>query len=171
MATYTLSLNFFENLQQDEISYIGDIIYCFTNSMNTAKIAVDKDNVILEKYKEINKFPEFINSWLNFISFKSSACVERCNIDISAIHDSDEMCLALCGAINGCRKLIVYSASSFSKNIDENGCIEYNGTNISVIDKDEATIEINKHVNNIYISNSIVAGNNVEKSKNESYEK
>lgn len=164
MAVYTLSLNFLDNLEQNEQTYISDIMFCFVNTYNSAKIAVDKDKLILTKYRKVTKYRDIIKTWIDMLANIPSS-MEKCNIDISNIENPDEMCLALCNATNGCRKLIVYSWSLFPVKINDDGCVVYNGNNIHILDKDDAAREINSS-NNITIENSIVAGGNVEHSKN-----
>lgn len=142
MAVYTVSLNFLENLQPQEISYLGCILFCFTNEQNDCKMAVDKDGIILGKYRDVRKFPEIIKSWLDMLSYIPSS-VERVGVDISGMSDSAEMCLALCSATNGSKKLIVYSMSSMTEQVDGENCVEYSGHKIKCIDKDEAKRELN----------------------------
>ncbi len=166
MAVYTLSLNFLDNLEPKEQTYISNIMFCFVNTYNSAKIAVDKDKYILTKYKAVKKYREIIKTWIDLLANIPSS-MENCNIDLSNIDNPDEMCLALCNATNGCRKLIVHSTSSFPIKINDEGCVVYNGNNIHIIDKDDAAKEINAcniTINNL--NNSIVAGGNVEHSKN-----
>jgi len=164
MAVYTLSLNFLNNLETNEQSYITNIMFCFVNTYNTAKIAVDRDKLILTKYREISKYRDTIKTWIDLLANIPSS-MEKCNVDISNIENSDEMCLALCNATNGCRKLIVHSKSLFPMNINDDGCVIYKGNNIHIIDKDDAANEINA-LYIMQIENSIVAGGNVENSKN-----
>lgn len=164
MGIYTISLNFIEKVQHSELHYLASILFRFTNEQNGAKLAVDKNNVILSKYKEIDQNRDIIKTWLDFVANIPST-IEKIDIDINGIKDSEEMCLSLCSHTNGSKKMIVYSRSSLKTSVDNDNCVTYDGNRIIILDKDEAKLELNGQ-NNISIVNSQIAGGDIKKSNN-----
>ena len=75
MAIYTVSLNFLENLKPNEMSYLGCILYCFTNDQHPDKLAVDKNRVILDKYIDAvdERFADIVKSWVDMLSYIPSS--------------------------------------------------------------------------------------------------
>lgn len=164
MAVYTVSLNLLEKLDETEMEYFGSILYCFTNKENLAKLAVDKNRIILSRYRDIQNNASFIKVWLDLLSYIDSK-IEIIDIDLTFTDNPEELCLALCGKTNGAKKLIVHSFSSFEREINENDCIEYDGSQIIVLDKDKARKELNE-TNIINIINSQIAGRDIIGSNN-----
>lgn len=166
MAIYTVSLNFLENLEQSEMSYLGCILYCFTNEQHPDKLAVDKNKVILAKYIDVvdQRFADIIKSWVDMLSYIPSS-MEKIDVDLRNITNKEEMCLALCSSINGTKQMIVYSMASLNSVIDGDNCILYNGNKIKIFDRDEAKRILNENI--VYnISHSQVAGRDIKKSIN-----
>lgn len=164
MAVYTVSLNLLEELDKTEMEYFGSILYCFTNKENLAKLAVDKNRIILSKYRDIQNNASFIKCWLDLLSYIDSK-IEIIDIDLTFIENPEELCLALCGKTNGAKKLIVHSFSSFCNKINENDYIEYDGSKIKVLDKDRAKKELNE-TNIINMENSQYAGRDIIRANN-----
>lgn len=166
MAIYTVSLNFLENLEPSEMSYLGCILFCFTNEQHPDKLAVDKNKVILDKYKEVvhERFADIIRSWVDMLSYVPSS-MEKIDVDLRDITNKEDLCLELCSNINGTKKMIVYSMASLNSIIDGDNCITYNGHKIKFLDRDEAKRVLNENI--VYnISNSQVAGRDIKKSSN-----
>lgn len=150
MVTYTISLDFFENLQgATGYKYIFNILYTILNSHNVFKIAIDKDGAILNKYIDVNpSFKAEIAHWINCIG-KAPSSTQKTIAAITNLTDKTKMCLEICNKTRGRKKLIIYSYDYNDLN-DEN-CISYNGCSIPVVDKDDADKEINpNNITNIY---------------------
>lgn len=164
MAIYTVSLNLLENLKPAELPYLACILFCFTNEEQSAKLAVDKKQIILTRYKDYSHFGDIIKVWVDMLSNIPSS-MESINVDLEGIEDSEQMCLALCSHTNGSKNMIVYSLASMNADIDEENCVTYNGHTIKILDRDEAKRVLNEHI--VYnISNSQVAGRDIKKSSN-----
>lgn len=164
MAIYTVSLNLLENLKPTELPYLACILFCFTNEEQSAKLAVDKKQIILTRYKDYSHFGDIIKVWVDMLSNIPSS-MESINVDLEGIEDSEQMCLALCSHTNGSKNMIVYSLASMNADIDEENSVTYNGQTIKILDRDEAKRVLNEHI--VYnISNSQVAGRDIRKSSN-----
>ena len=156
---YTLSFNFFERLDSNEFNlYYFSILSMFANDQSCHKIAIDKDAMILERYRDVKKHGELLFLWIQHMADTrvASRFLENTNVDISSLDNDEKMCLEICDATQE-KKLIVYSKSSFPKNIFQ----YYQTSGIKLLDKDEASTEINTHIS---ISDSIIAGRDVKKS-------
>jgi len=166
MAIYTVSLNFLENLKPNEMSYLGCILYCFTNDQHPDKLAVDKNRVILDKYIDAvdERFADIVKSWVDMLSYIPSS-MEKIDIDLRCFTNKEEMCLALCSGINGTKQMIVYSMAALKTDIDDDNSVSYNGHRIKILDRDEAKRVLNENI--VYnISHSQVAGRDIKKSQN-----
>lgn len=161
MAIYTVSLNFLENLEISEMSYIGCVLFCFSNNQHPDKLAVDKNKIILNKYIDVvdSRFADIIRSWVDMLSYIPSS-IEKIDVDLTEITDTEEMCLALCSSTKGSKQLIVHSIGLLESSVDASNCISYKGCTIKVLDKDEAKQLLN--VNSVLnINRSVVAGGNI----------
>lgn len=160
--TYTISGDVLENIEENDCHYWRNLLFQLFYS--DKKIAKDSEGHIFDIYRAVTKNREMLNQWINIGCYKPSKFV---NVDlrISQIKNNEEKFIALCAATKGERLLVVddIQASSFVK---QDNTIEYKGSSINVIDKDAAVIDItqSRTVNNI--TNSIVAGGNIEKSNN-----
>ena len=166
-SVYTLSANFFEQLEQHDFNYLCSILFRFANSQNPYKIAVDSKSLVILKYQEItqDKFcADIIRIWIDMLA-NTPTKMQRYDIDLSKVTNPEDMCIELCSKINGRRILIIHSANTFYKAIDATNSIMHNGKVINIIDKDEAQFELNNNTN-LNVINSIVAGNTVSNSTN-----
>ena len=160
--TYTISGDILENIDENDYHYWRNLLFQLFYS--DKKIAKDSEGHIFDIYRDVTKNREMLNQWINMGCYKPSKFV-NVNLEISQIQNDEEKFIALCAATKGERSLVVndIQASSY---VRQDNTIEYNGTSINVIDKDTAVIEItqSKVVNTI--TNSIVAGGNIENSDN-----
>ncbi len=166
MAIYTVSLNFLDNLETSEMSYIGSVLFCFTNNQHPDKLAVDKNKIILNKYIDVvdSRFADIVRSWVDMLSYIPSS-IEKIDVDLTGITDNEEICLALCSGINGTKQMIVYSMAALKTDIDNDNCVSYHGHRIKILDRDEAKRVLNENI--VYnISHSQVAGRDIKKSQN-----
>lgn len=163
-SIYTVSLNLLENLKASELSYLACILFCFTNEEQPAKLAVDKNGVILDRYKDYTQYGDIIKVWIDLLSIIPSS-IERIDVDLGEMDDTEQMCLLLCSCTNGSKQMIVYSKATLRANIDEDNCVSHNGHRIKILDRDEAKKTLNEHI--VYrINNSLVAGRDIIKSTN-----
>lgn len=167
MSVYTISPDFLENIEDDEKSYLSDILFIFSNRSNSHKIAKDKHGVILDVYKSIKKNPDIIKIWLDLMSFTPSG-FEKIDVDIRDINCKEEMSITLCKETKGTNKLIVYSVQNIVNFECIDGFISYDGKVITVFDRDDAKMELNKKEPSIssIINHSQIAGNDITKSTN-----
>lgn len=161
---YTLSLNFLENLKSSDLPYLACILFCFTNDEQPAKLAVDKKQIILTRYKDFSLYGDIIKMWIDLLSNIPSS-MESINVDLEGIEDHEQMCLTLCSQTKGSKKMIVYSLNSINSDVDDDNCVSYNGHSIRLLDRDEAKRMLNEHVA-YNISNSMVAGRDIKESTN-----
>lgn len=147
MAIYTISLDFLEKLERSEISYIGDILYTLSNTVNCNKIAVDKNKIILDIYKESeSEVKDSIIQWCDYISKLSSPIFERTNADISDMTDRYDKCHEICKAINGRKNLIIHTYSTYPRPLSDDNSFMYDEEcEIHVFNKDDAKDDINRN--------------------------
>lgn len=163
MAIYTISLDFLEKLDRSERPYIGDILYVLSNTTNCDKIAVDKDKIILDFYKNSeSELRDLIISWYDYISKLPSPIFEKTNADISNITDKYKICHEICKAINGCKNLIIHTYSTYPISLsDDNSFIYDEECEIHVLDKDDAKDNINRKIIKNSINIKATEGSNV----------
>lgn len=157
---YTISLDFLENIEEGEEHYYTSILFQLANEMTPFKVAVDRDMMVLEFYKNVKKHPEIIKSWLEHMSYSPSS-FERISVDLSVESNMDNMLMKLCSAVNGNKQLIIYSKQNIPLEVDCNNCVEFQGKSIKLLDKDEARIKLNimSFINNSYVNSQVAGGN------------
>jgi hypothetical protein len=168
MSVFTITPDFFRNIQEDERNYFSNILFVFTNKTNEFKVSKDINGEILNIYKDIKENGEVIKTWLDLMSFTPSS-FEKINVDISNIDCYDTKFLKLCKETRGFNNLIVYSLQNITKFKCEENKINFEETLISIYDRDTASIELNKNKSEIIkIKKSQVAlgGSTIKKSKN-----
>ena len=168
MSVFTITPDFFRNIQEDERNYFSNILFVFTNKTNEFKVSKDINGEILNIYKDIKENGEVIKTWLDLMSFTPSS-FEKINVDISKIDCYDTKFLKLCKETRGFNNLIVYSLQNITKFKCEENKIKFEETLISIYDRDTASIELNKNKSEIIkIKKSQVAlgGSTIKKSKN-----
>lgn len=155
---FTISPDFLENIEEGEEHYYTSILFQLANKMSPFKVAVDSEMLVLDIYRNVNKHPEIIRSWLDHMSYSSS--FERISVDLSNEENDDNMLMKLCIAVNGNKQMIVYSIQNIPIEVDCNNCIEFQGKQIKLLDKDEACIILNARtlVNNNYINSQVAGG-------------
>ena len=156
---YTISLDFLENIEEGEEHYYTSILFQLANEMNPFKVAVDKNKEILDIYRNVKTNPEIISTWLDHMSYSPFPAFELIPVDLSTEINIDNKFMILCSAIKGNRQMIVYSIQNVHLDVDCNNCVEFQGKQIKLLDKDEARIRLNQNnvVYNNY-NNSQVAG-------------
>lgn len=168
MSIYTISANFFEQLQKADHSYLGSILFRFTNNQNQHKIALDTDGVIAAQYREITQnksCADIVKTWLELISNIPSS-VEKNVVHFTNDMTPEDMCIEVCSKTNGPKNLIIYSSGSFSRRLAEDGTFLNSGSRITAIEKDDAQVQLNERGNTFNITGSIVAGNDINNSQN-----
>lgn len=129
-----------EEIELDK-RYIADILMVFPQS-NPFKVALDKDQIIIEIYENLGQKNEFVALWLSLMSQKPSS-FETINVETKDIQNVEEIFLKVCSSTKSQQKLIVYSKETLSLYdfIDSNQ-IDYKGKKIIVYDRDDAIIEL-----------------------------
>jgi len=168
MSIYTILPDFFSKVEKEEGVYFSDILFVFTQRGNSFKVTKDKKGEVISIYSSIKENADIIKSWLEMMSFKPST-FEKIDVDISGIDCMETKFVKICKETKGVNKLIVYTRQNIRKFKCENNILTYEGTDITVLDKDDAHIELSKTVNKgDVIINSQVAkdGSQINKSKN-----
>jgi len=168
MSTYTISPDFLKTIDKEEQNYFSNILFVFTNRTNTFKITKDRNSEIISIYKSIPQNADIIKIWLELMSYSQSP-FEKVDIDVSNIKCIETKFVKICKETKGSNNLIVYSAQNLSKFNCTEKKIEFEGVNINILDRDDASAELNKKSGNITILNSQVAthGSQINKSTNE----
>ena len=142
---YTISTNFFKQLKAEEYSCLASILFQFSNTQADCKIAIDAQSLVLDKYRDITHgmfCADIVRTWLELLSNISSS-IEKCNVDLSNVADSEEMCVKVCSCVNGARNLIIHSFNSYPLPLEQDNSLLYDGKVIKVMDKDQAQLQLN----------------------------
>ena len=165
----TISSDLLENIEKDELVYFSDLLMVFTNKSNSHKVAKDKNNLIFEKYENIEKNLEYIKLWLELMSFTPSS-FEKIDVNLEGINCNEHFFVELCKNTIGERKMIVYSLQSIKKFELNSNTLEKDGIEIEVLDRDTAKELLSSKtiINGDIITNSQVAkqGSKIIKSEN-----
>lgn len=148
MPIYTLTSNLIHNVTPSDTNLFGSLFYVFINEKSGYKLAIDNNKHLLNFYAQVqikdDKIKHHYFEWLSLLSETIDKVCEFVNVQIDE-NDKDGAFLDVASSINGNRKMIVYSRNANCPyECDENNAVEHNGKKISVLDKDEATIEINQ---------------------------
>ena len=160
MACYTLSKCIKSSLEIGK-KYITDLIMVFTQESNPCKIAIDKTNRVISIYETIGQENEFFANWLTLMSYQPSN-FETINISINDMCSDEEVFLKVCSSTKSQNKIIVHSHEGWENVKYENGnTILYNDIPITVLDRDEAILELNTpNSSTINAYGSVVATDN-----------
>ena len=152
MATYTLTTNLIENLRSTDIDILLKMLHFFEDTFEH-KLAMDQSKCIYNLYAQATvdqQLKKLYSEWLQLFSIKEKRC-EFITVNITT-KDKNEAFLEVASKINGYKNIIVYSRNGSPYQCNDNNNINYNGTTIKVLDKDEAVSEIdNKVTNNVTI--------------------
>lgn len=167
MAIYTISPDLLENIEDNDIRYLSDILFVFSNKTNTYKVAQDKHGHIIDVYRSIKKNPDSIKIWLDYMT-NSPTKFEKIDVDIQNLDSNEGKAIKLCKETKGSNKIIVYSIQNITLCECKDNKIQYEGKSLIVLDRDDAIAELNKKEGNtnINIAHSQVAGGNIENSTN-----
>jgi len=160
MSTYTISPDFFQSVEKDEGVYFSEVLFVFTQRGNPFKVSRDKNGDIIDVYKNIKENADIIKTWLELMSYKPST-FEKIDIDLSEIECLETKFLTLCQQTKSENNLIVYSKQNIKKFECKNSKIVFDKTSISVLDKDDACLElskITKIIGDTYINSQIAQG-------------
>ncbi|MCC9073699.1 hypothetical protein LNQ49_19140 [Flavobacterium sp. F-65] len=167
MSLYTISPDFLSSINKDEQAYLSNILFVFSNKNNTFKVTKDRNSDIISIYQAIQQNADIIKTWLECMSFSPNT-FEKIDVDISNIACMETKFIKVCKETKANNNLIVYSTQNISKFNCLDKIIDYEGVNIKIFDRDDANLELNQNINNVYITNSQVAtnGSKIIKSKN-----
>lgn len=155
MSIYTLSKDLLIGAKNK--NHCCDLLFVFPQN-NIFKVAIDKSNKVLDIYSQIAAENYIIKTWLDFLSNEPNS-FEKINIDVPDGLHTEDIFLEVCRAVKNQQILFVYSHQNWEKYQYKTGnTIEYKGSDISILDRDEAIKELQQHsVGATYITDSIVA--------------
>jgi hypothetical protein len=166
---YTISPDIIRSIEKDEMYYFTDLLYVIAQRKSPFKIAIDNKSIVIEDYKSIdNHNRHLIKSWLDLMSFKPSP-FEKVNIELKGINCEETRYLTLCKNTVSQQKIIFYSKQNINRYKCVLDIIDFEETEIKVLDKDDAIQEFsNSEKGNIHIEKSQIAldGSQIIKSKN-----
>lgn len=169
MAIFTISPDFLRDIASEEKTYFTDVLFVFTQRGNSFKVTKDKNGEVLSIYRSIEHNADIIKTWLELMSYTPSR-FEKIDVDVSLIDCLETKFIKICKETKNEKKLIVYSKQNIKKFEAVDDTIEFENVKISVYDRDEAQVELNRTVKTgDVIINSQVAkgGSSIEGSKNE----
>lgn len=170
--TYTLYPDLFRLIKEiDDSIYIRDLITIFGISTNSHKIAKDSHGIVIDIYSNTESiYKDFFATFLDMIARNPSG-FENIDVDISQIECEETKFITLCKATLGCNVMILYSIQNIKKYKIINNKLNFEDTEITILDRDEARVELNKSkIENTTYNNSQIAINSstISDSKNNS---
>lgn len=158
MPCYTILPDFIrKSIKQKK--YIADILMVFPQNTNPFKVAKDINGIVLEIYSKLSELSNDIACWFALMSYEPES-FEPIDVNISNENDEETQFLKLCGATKCQQKIIVYSRECWENyNYFTQNTIIFEGTSITVLDRDEAHLELNQNNGSTIINahNSMVA--------------
>lgn len=143
MICYTLSDCVLEKMHPDDKGSIADFLNYFVQKANPCTLVVDDKDIILSRYHEIASTNPGLAHWLDLMTRRPSSW-EFVNVDTDDLNFPQEIYLRVCSrTIN--KNLIVHSHNGWSLELhNAKKVVIYNGTEINVLDREEAINEIPK---------------------------
>ncbi len=163
MGIYTVTGKLLENIQPKP--YYNELLFVFTFSTNSYKVAVDTNGCILDIYRSIGEENPLIATWLQIMSNEPTnfePIDEVLSIDTPKCFC--EIFLLLASKIAGAKRLITNSIQDLSL-YEFNGekVVKYNDIDIKIYDKDDALNEFRQNMSQFHSgSGDNVAGNKIE---------
>ncbi len=170
MSVYTISPDLLRNIEKGEESYLRDILFIFTYGKNPFKVSNDKFGEVINSYLSVERNQEIIKTWLDLMSYKPSP-FEYINVDLRNIDCEETKFLKLCKETKSQNKLIVYTTQNINKYTCENKIVFFESKAIYILDRDEATIEL-EHLStsnsgDTFINSQVAIGSSqISKSQN-----
>lgn len=165
IMTYSIASHFFATIT---FQCFSDILFPLAEVYRPElKLAVDNNNMILEKYKSFlnAQFKELFSAWLTLMTANKDTSFSIIKVDFTSV-PKEEYCLKLVSSIVGERTLIVDSIQEVGLNIDSQNQIEYEGKRIDVIDRYVARQKISSASGDTIIS--VINSNRVNIDNNSS---
>lgn len=163
MSIYTVSPCFMTNIDASDMDYFRKVLFSFLNGSN--KVAKDEKGRVIEIYSGISKYGDIIHAWLSLMSFKPSR-FEPITIDLDQVDGEENKFLMLCSRTKGQHKMIVYSIQNVSCEVYNVNRTDYEGVTVELLGKDDAVNELSTKSIVYNVTDSVIAGGNVENSNN-----
>jgi hypothetical protein len=141
MGVYTVSPDLLRNIEKDDGIYLTDILFVFTQRANTFKIAKDRKGEVINCYQSIKANGEIIKTWLDLMSFNPSP-FETIDVELDGLDCEETKFVKICKETQSQNKLITYTHQNLKKHSCRGGVVTFEGTDITVLDRDEAKQEL-----------------------------
>lgn len=144
MAIYTLSISYIDRVREPaQQCHLLGVFYQFANPNFTHRVAMDKKKVLLNHYEKLSRSNPYLYGWLDLMT-RNGSLFEVVEVDIPEGVSEEEMYLLLASATRPVPAMIVGSHQDWKYHCYLPGCstICYNGTDVKVLDKDEAYREL-----------------------------
>ncbi len=153
---YAINSCFLRNVKLKK--YVTEVLIKFAQE-NSLRVGIDQDMKAIDIYRDIAQENPIVASWLTLMSFEPNSFQIVAKIT-EPITSETQFFLAICKSIVNNKCLIVDTIQNFNDfNIFEKCKLEYCGTTIRLIEKDDAVEELSSKstaINN-QITGSIVA--------------
>ncbi|WP_346316381.1 hypothetical protein [Chitinophaga sp. YIM B06452] len=165
MAVYTLSIDYIDRVSEPaHKSHLLGVFFQFANPESEHKAAMDDKKVLLKHYQKLAETNEDLFRWLDYMT-RNGSSFEIVEVDIPEDASEEEMYLRVASATRHAPAVIVGSHQYWKKYPYLPGyrIICFCGTDVKVLDKDEARLELSNKttVQNITnINNSPMKKNN-----------
>lgn len=165
MAIYTLSMNFIDGVS-DNHSHLHNVFLKFPNPDCEHKAAMDKSKRLFNIYVNASKKNVDLLRWLEWMSHTAGTYFEIIDVSIPEETPEEEIYLMVAAATKAYKNIIVGNHQCWQNFDYINGCnkILYKDKEITVLDREEAYVELNK--SNKIINNITVTNNNMSKKNN-----
>lgn len=160
MATITVFPSVMRAAKADSL-YLRKVLFAFMPGPH--KIAMDRNGVILERYKDAG-CSEPIFMWLTLMS--ETVGFDTVRVDVGNEQTDEAKCLKLCRATNGRHIAFVSSLQDISTPLTANNSVMIDSEEVVLMDKDEAVEYMGGPKVQLYLQNSIIANGSVINSNN-----
>jgi riboflavin synthase alpha subunit len=127
MGVYTVSPDLLRNIEKDDGIYLTDILFVFTQRANTFKIAKDRKGEVINCYQSIKANGEIIKT---------------IDVELDGLDCEETKFVKICKETQSQNKLITYTHQNLKKHSCRGGVVTFEGTDITVLDRDEAKQEL-----------------------------
>lgn len=141
MAIYTVSPCIMRDSDPNDFFSYRNLLFSFLQGPH--RVAIDRDGHVLDIYSKIELHQDIIQTWLQLMSYPPCR-FEKIPVEIKNVPDECKKFLVLCKSTKGQHKMIVNSLQNLKCEVDDNNCVDIDGSMVKILDRMEAGSEICK---------------------------
>lgn len=163
MSVYTVSPCLMRYMDAGDMDYFRKVLFLFLNGSH--RVAKDEKGRVIDIYAGISIYGDIIHAWLSLMTVKPSR-FEPIPVDLDQVDGEENKFLALCSQTKGQHKMIVHSIQNVSCEVYNKNRTDYEGVTVELLSRDDAVEELLVKSIVYNVTDSVIAGGNVENSNN-----